>query len=87
MDDWEASFSRKFREMIRALQLERIYTKKQILEFYLNQFHVVGNGNGIGIAAKYYFNKDVREYGSGNAGATNTFRVLGKKARPEPYVL
>ena len=23
---------------------------------------------------------DVREYGSGNAGATNTFRVLGKKA-------
>ena len=23
---------------------------------------------------------DVREYGSGNAGATNTFRVLGKRA-------
>jgi membrane peptidoglycan carboxypeptidase len=61
MDDWEASFSRKFREMIKALQLERIYQKQQILEFYLNQFHVVGNGNGIGIAAKYYFNKDVRD--------------------------
>src|SRR5882757_10085383 len=27
-----------------------------------------------------FFNIDVREYGSGNAGATNTFRVLGKKA-------
>jgi acyl phosphate:glycerol-3-phosphate acyltransferase len=29
---------------------------------------------------KAYFGVDVREYGSGNAGATNTFRVLGKKA-------
>ena len=27
-----------------------------------------------------FFNIDVREHGSGNAGATNTFRVLGKKA-------
>lgn len=29
---------------------------------------------------KAFWNIDVREYGSGNAGATNTFRVLGKKA-------
>ena len=29
---------------------------------------------------KIFFNKDVREYGSGNAGATNTFRVLRKSA-------
>src|SRR5476649_1114888 len=27
-----------------------------------------------------FYKVDVREYGSGNAGATNTFRVLGKKA-------
>ena len=27
-----------------------------------------------------YYGKDVRQFGSGNAGATNTFRVLGKKA-------
>src|ERR1700712_560509 len=27
-----------------------------------------------------FYKIDVREYGSGNAGATNTFRVLGKKA-------
>ena len=29
---------------------------------------------------KAMYNIDVREFGSGNAGATNTFRVLGKKA-------
>ena len=61
IDDWEASFARKFREMIKALQLERMYSKRQILEFYLNQFHVAGNGSGLGIAAKYYFSKDVQD--------------------------
>ena len=29
---------------------------------------------------KVFYNLDVREFGSGNAGATNTFRVLGNKA-------
>src|SRR3972149_358726 len=29
---------------------------------------------------KFFYGVDVREHGSGNAGATNTFRILGKKA-------
>jgi acyl phosphate:glycerol-3-phosphate acyltransferase len=31
------------------------------------------------LVSKYFFGIDIREYGSGNAGATNTFRVLGKQ--------
>jgi len=29
--------------------------------------------------SKYFFGIDIRDYGSGNAGATNTYRILGKK--------
>jgi penicillin-binding protein 1A len=61
LDRWENTFQRKFYEAIAAKQLERIYTKKEILEFYLNQFHVTSNGKGLKIAAKYYFNKEVRD--------------------------
>ncbi len=61
MSDWEMSFSRKYREMIKSMQMERLYSKREILEFYLNQFHVAGNGHGAEIAARYYFNKDIKE--------------------------
>ncbi len=32
------------------------------------------------LIGKVFFNKDIRNFGSGNLGATNSFRVLGKKA-------
>ena len=32
------------------------------------------------IIGKLFFKKDIRQYGSGNAGATNSFRVLGRPA-------
>ncbi|MDR2962956.1 MAG: glycerol-3-phosphate 1-O-acyltransferase PlsY [Bacteroidales bacterium] len=36
---------------------------------------------------KAFFNTDVRQHGSGNAGATNTFRVLGKKAGIPVFII
>lgn len=58
------SIERKIREIFRAINVEKVYTKQDILESYLN---VIEFGNGydqiIGIqsAANYYFKKDVSE--------------------------
>tara|TARA_B100000482_G_C12493619_1_gene253703 strand:- start:69 stop:707 length:639 start_codon:yes stop_codon:yes gene_type:complete len=42
--------------------------------------YLIGSFPSAVFIGKIFYNKDVREYGSGNAGATNTFRVLGFKA-------
>lgn len=57
----DRSWQSKLDEAANALRLERHYSKEEILEFYANQFHVSSNGRGLGIAARYFFNKDVSE--------------------------
>ncbi len=47
----------KLPELINAYRLERNFSKQEILEFYLNQFYVAGNGHGVSIAARYFFAK------------------------------
>ncbi len=54
----ERSYQAKLKELLYALRLEHRYSKEKILEFYANQFYVSGNGHGIGVAARYYFDKD-----------------------------
>ena len=57
----EKTWERKVEEMFIAAGLERRYSKKQILEFYLNNIYV-GNGYyGIEAAARGYFSKGVDE--------------------------
>ncbi len=52
---------RKVREIFRALNLEKQYSKDQIMESYLNTVNFGGNTNGIQAAANLYFDKDVSE--------------------------
>lgn len=42
--------------------------------------YLIGSISGSYIIGKIFLNKDIRKYGSGNAGTTNAMRVLGKKA-------
>lgn len=56
----ERTISRKIKEIILALWTERIYTKDQILELYLNQVPYGGATYGIEEAAKRYFGKSAK---------------------------
>jgi penicillin-binding protein 1A len=55
------SFREKLKELLYALRLEHRYSKEKIFEFYSNQFFVSGNGHGLGVAARYYFDKQPDE--------------------------
>lgn len=57
----ERTMTRKIREMFLAVQLERNYTKDQILEIYLNTIYFGHGTYGIREAAKTYFHKDVKD--------------------------
>jgi len=57
----DRSIGSKLTELVDALRLEAHYDKTEILTFYANQFHVSGNGRGLGIAARYFFDKRVEQ--------------------------
>lgn len=52
---------RKAREAILALQLERRYTKDELLALYLNQIYYGSGAYGVASAARVYFNKELKE--------------------------
>ena len=57
----DRSFKRKIQETLLAIQIERHYTKEQILTMYCNQIYL-GNGNyGFEAASEYYFSKPVAQ--------------------------
>ena len=59
LDRSDRHFHRKIQETMLALQIERHYTKEQILTMYCNQIYL-GSGNyGFEAASEYYFSKPV----------------------------
>ena len=57
----EISVRRKVAEAVVAAELERRYTKDQILEYYINSIYWGAGAYGIQSAAYEYFNKDIRD--------------------------
>lgn len=63
--------------------MEEVYTSFHLLAVIAA--YLIGSIPSAVWIGKYFYNTDVRQHGSGNAGATNTFRVLGRK--PGIFVL
>lgn len=57
----EVSWQRKVKEMFIALELEKLYSKDQILEFYINNIFYGNNCYGIEAASQKYFGKTISE--------------------------
>ncbi len=57
----ERTLERKIQEAILALQIERQYTKEQIMELYCNQINLGGGAYGVEAGAQYYFGKSIRD--------------------------
>jgi penicillin-binding protein 1A len=57
----ELKFSRKIREMVLAMRIDRPFSKDQILELYLNEIFLGENSYGIAAAATNYFGKSLDE--------------------------
>ena len=57
----EVSFTRKIKEALLALKIERTYSKDKILELYLNEIYLGFSAYGIAAASLMYFDKSVHE--------------------------
>lgn len=56
-----AGVQRKIREMARAINTEKVLSKNEILELYLNKIFMGGTYYGMGTASIHYFDKDISE--------------------------
>ena len=93
----EKKISRKLQEIVLALELERRYSKQEILETYLNQVYYGSNSfglqsYGVEVAAKNYFGKDASQLTLAeaallaglpkNPNGYNPFSHVDDRARP-----
>jgi len=53
---------RKFQDVYLAVfKIEKVYSKEEIFEFYVNSYYLGGSSYGVQAASEYYFDKDVSE--------------------------
>lgn len=76
----EKTLSRKLQEVVLALQLERNFSKQQILELYLNEVYYGSGACGVQAASKVYFGKEVK-----NLTLSQSALIAGLPQKPSVY--
>lgn len=81
--DSQITVKRKFEEIFRAINLEKMLGKNEILEMYLNVVYLAENTYGVGSAAELYFNKNVRDLSL--AECATLASIVQNPAKYDPY--
>ena len=81
----DISLKRKIKEAILAFRIEKAYSKKKILELYLNQIYLGEGTYGIAAASLEYFDKSVRELNYPEAALLAALPKAPSKYNPFRY--
>lgn len=76
----ERTLSRKIKEIFIAIEIERNFSKQEILQMYFNQIYFGSGVYGVGTASKIYFGKDVENLTLGECAL-----LIGVIPAPERY--
>ena len=76
----EKTLRRKIQEAVLAMQIEKTYTKKEILVFYCNQIYLGHGRYGVETASRFFFGKPAREM-----TLSESAMLAGLVQRPEAY--
>jgi penicillin-binding protein 1C len=81
----ERSFAVKLRQIVRAVQLERVMTKREILSLYLSLAPYGGNLEGVRAAALAYFGKEPKRLSLGEAALLVALPQSPEVRRPDRH--
>ena len=79
----EKQWTRKITEILRAVEMEKLYDKDQILEAYLNNLPLCDNVVGVGMGANYLFGKDVEDLSLAECAVLAS--ITNNPAKYHPY--
>src|ERR1700674_4964745 len=80
----DKSWERKIKEALVAVQIEKRYTKREILTFYANQIHLGHGTYGVEAASRLYFSKHAKDLTLEEAAVLAG--IIQSPARQSPFV-